>query len=340
MTSSTSLSVDKRRELGAFDTVGNPFTLEPFVDWLSDAGINDPILEPFAGNGAIPRLIGLANLNAKWASYDLEPRDEHVTRQDTLREFPTGFRVVISNPPYLSYHFAKRKGVAVSRADFKGYPSLYLVAIEQCLKNCEYVALIVPDSFITSGLHRERLSDVVSLSSLTMFAETTMPTCLALWKPSSSRTRYWLAEKCLGNLNDLQQPVQHDKLVAKRISFNVLDGNLGLWAIDGTSGPGIRFCMPSEIPEDKIKHSARLVSRIMVRGLSSADATELIEAANHRLSEWRNLTGDALLTAFKGPRDDGRFRRRIDFKNARAILASALAEVEDIPESQISLRLD
>jgi hypothetical protein len=55
---------------------------------------------------------------------------------------------------------------------------------------------------------------------------------------------------------------------------------------------------------------------------------ELIFIANKILNQWRLDTQDILLTAFKGVRADGLFRRRLDFKNARAILANALCEIE------------
>lgn len=318
----------RKRELGAFYTQGNPFALTSFQSWLAGAEPTGCVLEPFAGSASIPRLLHQAGYKKNWKMYDISPNHEEVEQRDSLKSFPTGFKCVISNPPYLSYHFAKRKGLSVSRADFRSYSSLYLVAIEECLKASPFVGLIVPESFITSGHHRDRLARVISLSGLAMFTDTTMPTCLALWSPSATTSEYWVGDRYVGELKALESDCQWNSESASRIRFNVVDGNIGIWAIDDTRGPSIRFCQPDEIPVEKIKVSARLVSRILVRGLAHSDVPRVIETANEILTEWRVKTADVLLTAFKGPRADGRFRRRIDYKNARAILGQAVDLIE------------
>jgi hypothetical protein len=328
-----------KRELGAFFTKGNPFTLEPFKSWLASAEPTGCILEPFAGAASIPRLLHQAGFEKDWQMYDISPCHDEVKPRDSLKQFPVGFKCVISNPPYLSYHFAKRKGLAVEIADFRGYASLYLVAIEECLKSSPYVGLIVPESFITSGHHRERLVRVISLSELTMFADTTMPTCLALWAPDSTTTEYWVGDRYIGELSALESVCQWNSKSPHRIRFNVVDGNIGIWAIDDTRGPSIRFCKPDEIPVEKIKVSARLVSRILVSGLSEADVPRVIQTANEILNEWRTNTADVLLTAFKGPRLDGKFRRRIDYKNARGILRRAVDLVEVNTSKQMEFEI-
>ena len=336
---SSDLSTDDRRRLGAFDTKGNPFKLAPFKIWMESAGSIGVIVEPFAGEGAIPRLIAQAGFRASWSMYDIEPRNPSVKTQNTLESFPHGFKMAISNPPYLSFHFAKRKGILVNPTEFKNYPSLYLVAIEQCLKFCEFVALIVPDSFVTSEFHRDRLSHIISLPDINMFADTTMPTCLALWGPNRADTEYWICDKFIDKVRNLEKKISFDKYVGQTIKFNVHNGNLGLWAIDNTHEASIRFCHPEEIPSEKIKNSARLVSRILVKNLSNYEVPAVIATANKILDEWRITTSDFLLTAFKGPRSDGAFRRRIDFANARAILAAAITEVTQKTSAQMVIKL-
>ncbi len=330
--------LNTKRSLGAFYTRGNPFTLDPFRDWLNQAKPLGTILEPFAGQGSIPNLLKEAGINAKWKMFDIAPNNYGVERRDTLKDFPAGFKIAISNPPYLSFHFAKRKGLDINRKDFKNYPSLYLVAIEECLRACDYVALIVPESFITSGFHRNRLEKIISLAGIEMFSDTTMPTCLAMWGPKALDPEYWIGNHRLGNLSSLESALNHELPWASCIKFNVIDGNIGLWAIDNTKEPSIRFCLPNEIPMEKIKHSARLVSRIKISNLNHLDTQPVIDLANQILNEWRLSTSDLLLTAFKGARSDGRFRRRIDFRNARAILAMALDETANLSQKQ--LRLD
>ena len=47
------------------------------------------------------------------------------------------------------------------------------------------------------------------------------------------------------------------------------------------------------------------------------------EVANELLATYREKTQDVFMTSFKGLRADGKYRRRLDFKTARAILAKA-----------------
>lgn len=321
----TEQSSQEKRALGAFYTQGNPFVFTGFSEWFKQVPPDTVIVEPFAGSGQIPKLLEEAGYQRQWALYDVDEKVKGATHQDTLAEFPQGYTTTITNPPYLSYHFAKRKGLDLDKDYFRGYPSLYLTAIDQALENCDYVAMIIPESFVTSNRFRERLEHVISLP-FQMFDDTEMPTALALFGPKASADFVvWRQDQRLGRFSELAEALEK-RPCAERIRFNVISGQIGLKAIDNTSGPTIAFCPPEEIPAEKIKHSARLVSRIEVEGLKSAEP--VIEAANRLLSDWREKTEDVLLTAFKGTRNDGRFRRRLDFANARTILSHALCEVE------------
>lgn len=318
----------KKRALGAYYTSGNPFKFEPFRQWSEIALVEENVLEPFAGTGQICRLMNEAGFDVAFSLFDIDVNIAGVAHQDCLLDFPLGFRTVISNPPYLSYHFAKRKGLLVDKEYFRGYSSLYFVAIEECLSGCDFVALIVPESFVTSGLFRNRLMKVISLPFNEMFVDTEMPTCLALWGPDAATgTEFWRGNHFVGQLEDLDKPFEGVNYESGRIRFNVIDGQVGLKAIDDTRGPSIKFCLPGEIPAEKIKHSARLVSRIDICNLDAKNVETLIEKANFLLDNWRIQTYDVQLTAFKGTRSDGRFRRRIDFGTARALLSAALREL-------------
>lgn len=186
--------------------------------------------------------------------------------------------------------------------------------------------MIIPESFVTSGLFTERLQSVISLP-FAMFNDTDMPTCLALWgQKSTDDFELWRGPELLGSASNLTALPKATECKS-RILFNSLDGNIGLRAIDNSFEPSISFCLPGEIPIEKVKHSARLLTRIRVEGL--AEPNELIEIANRKITEWREATQDVCLTAFKGLRKDGRFRRRLDYANARALLSQAICELEN-----------
>lgn len=321
--------------LGAFYTVGNPFKFSAFREWATIALSEEIVLEPFVGSGQIPRLLEDAGFKVSIDGYDIDTLVEVRDHRDSLTDFPLGYGTAISNPPYLSYHFAKRKGLRLEKSYFRGFSSLYLVAVEEALRNCRFVAFIIPESFITTGLFRSRLQAIVSLPFEGMFLDTEMPTCLALWGPFSDvKTSLWRGDEWLGELEQLARPFPQSKENADRITFNVLEGQVGLKAIDDTTGPSISFCRASEICSEKIKHSARLVSRIHIEDLNQECLDELIFLANQKLNEWRLKTEDVCLTAFKGVRKDGHFRRRIDFGTARAILSAVCAEIDPISKNK------
>lgn len=317
--------VSRKRRLGSFYTQGNPFVYPGFREWFGQLPLTPVALEPFAGSKQISQLIAEAGYDVEWVYYDVDPAVPGVICQDTIEKFPTGFSVVITNPPWLSFHFAKRKKVPVTKEYFRGYSSLYLTAIDEALRGADFVAMIIPESFVTSGHFTDRLQHVISLPTR-MFDDTEMPTALALWGPHPSPDFIlWRQDHCLGSFNDLAVGLRPTPC-ASRIRFNVLDGQIGLKAIDSINTASIAFCLPEAIPAEKIKHSARLVSRIDVQDI--ADPLAVIQVANDVLNDWRTKTEDVLLTAFKGVRADGLFRRRLDWANARAILSQALCVAE------------
>lgn len=317
---------DQKRELGSYYTQGNPFLHKPFQQWFSQVSTNGQILEPFAGNGQIIKLMQEAGFDRSWKLFDIDEKLKNIETRDSIRDFPKGYEAVITNPPYLSYHFAKRKKLNTNKEYFLGYESLYQTAVFVALNNSNFVGMIIPESFLTSGLFKDRLQKVISLP-YQMFLDTEMPTCLALWgKDIVDEIEIWRGDDYVGLYSQLASTLKETPC-AERIRFNVLNGSIGLKAIDNSYEPSISFCSPSLIPPEKIKHSARLVSRIQISDL--LDSEELIIKANQILNKWRFETQDILLTAFKGVRADGLFRRRLDFKNARHILANALCEIEE-----------
>lgn len=312
---------------GVFYTQGNPFVFEGFRRWYESAQPQPPLLEPFAGVGQIPRLVAEAGIDVAWDLYDIDGSLPDVTQCDSLRSFPQGYEMTITNPPYLSLHQANRKGIEVAREDFRGYPSLYLVAVEEALAACRYVAMIIPESYITTGLLRERLEVFISLP-ISMFDDTDMPTALVMWGPQASDDfEVWRAGEYLGRYSELGAEPE-PTACARRLRFNDRDGQIGLRAIDDTKRPTIRFCPAAEVSRERIKQTSRMLTRVSVADLKPGSEEQLIAAANELLWEWRERTEDVLLTAFKGVRADGRFRRRLDYATARALLSQALCRVE------------
>ena len=107
--------MSKKRQNGRFFTEGNPFRHPAFHAWAKQCRLPErSILEPFAGaNGLIDHLENMDLCNESM-SYDLFPANERVVERDTLADFPSGFNVCITNPPWLARNSATVRGLSFS----------------------------------------------------------------------------------------------------------------------------------------------------------------------------------------------------------------------------------
>ena len=117
---------ERQRELGSFYTKGNPFVYEPFATWFAQIPVGSTIAEPFAGTGQICHLVAEAGFVTTWKLFDVDETLTGVEHRDSIADYPQEYDVTVTNPPYLSQHFAKRKGLDIDKSVFRGYSSLYL----------------------------------------------------------------------------------------------------------------------------------------------------------------------------------------------------------------------
>lgn len=243
-------------------------------------------------------------------SYDIEPQGVDIFQRDTLSNFPAGHKVCVTNPPWLAKNSATARRLPYP--DTK-YDNIYKLAIEKCLSNCDWVAMLLPETFIRSGIFRPRLTDIISLAD-DVFSDTDQPTCLSLFQPgTASNTRLWLGDREIGQLAELEFSRPAPDPAGPLLKFNDTDGHIGLIAVDNCRTESIRFCHGEEI-SSLIKYSSRHSTRI------SGDIAPQIDVWNEILSDFRTTTQDLLLAAFKGRRKDGKYRRRCDWKLARGII--------------------
>ncbi len=336
MSSIAELDNENKRLHGQFFTVTNPFNVDPFHKWLKAIPCWNELvfLEPFAGANNIVTMIQDLGYRNNWACFDIEPAPEElnatgikVVKQDTLKNYPSGYDVVITNPPYLAKNSATRRGLP-----FHGdkYDDLYKAALDVMLSNSPYVAAIIPESFITQNLFHDRLAVVISLTCK-MFEDTEVPVCLALFVPAeqkgdSSNFMVFAENRLLGSYLDLRNHLEEFTGVGLKWRFNDPQGQIGLHAIDNQKEASIRFVLGDTIPSADIKESSRSVTRVSAN-IPSHLAVKVIDEANRLLALRRNLTKDTFMTAFKGLRKDGRYRRRLDFAQARELLNLAARNV-------------
>ena len=312
----------EKRAKGRYFTKENPFTLKPFQKWARDADLSSrAVLEPFAGANNLIHMLKREGLARRFASYDIRPASLNVLRRDTIRDFPQGFDVCITNPPWLARNSATRRGLPFPSEQ---YDDLYKHCLKLCLDSCAYVAAIAPASFLQSGLFQDRLQTYILLHGA-VFSDTENPVCLSLFgKPrffdgADKDIEIYYDERFVGRLSDLEKHCPQPKR-ARTVRFNDPDGGLGFISFDNTREPSIRFCDVREIADYEIKVSSRFITRI---GGHFGDVSEIVARLNGAIGRFRAETHDVFLTPFKGIREDGRYRRRMDFALARKFINAA-----------------
>ncbi len=327
-----------QKQLGIFYTHKNIFKSVAFIKWFNQIPKEkrSHILEPFAGSNGIIKLLDKLGYADNFTSYDIMPRDQAVQYKDTLIEFPKGFSIAVTNPPFLAKNSAKRKGFDI---DFGQYNDMYEICMAKCLENVEYLAIIIPESFITNKeFDKSRLFAVISLAEKRIFKDTEHPVCLALFNPQKTNDyEIYLNDDLIGTASEMLE-IENEILLTSLEKIQKYDviwhhkkGQIGFTTIDATDKrKKIKFYLGEKIPEEDVNHAARLRTRILLidkntkKPIKINETKRIINFLNEELDEYREVTGDIFLTAFKGLRDDGRYRRRIDFTKARQIFDSAL----------------
>lgn len=328
-----------KRLFGKFYTITNPFDSNVFCKWFeSIPGIEDKvILEPFAGKNNIVSMINKIGYDNGWKCFDICSCEEDnsfpvfpVDQRDTISDFPQGYDLVITNPPYLARNSATRRGMGFPETE---HDDVYKLCLELMLRNCRHVAAIIPESFITQGLYHDRLEIAISLTCK-MFDDTDCPVCLALFGDDSSDDFIiYKQERKIGKYSKLKKFLLDDTGNSGIWKFNDPSGSIGIRCIDGTIRDSIEFVRGSSLPSESIKSTSRSSTRVsgLPRGICIEDFLIL---CNQKLADYRANTKDVFLTPFKGLRKDFKYRRRLDYKTARTIMSNALFEIGGGKECQ------
>lgn len=308
--------MNTKREQGRYYTEGNPFLLKPFIRWAEKINLKEhTVLEPFAGANNIITALQQQGYAQKYNSFDIKPATFGVIKQDTLKQFPAGFKVAITNPPWLAKNSAKRRGLDFPVAI---YDDLYKHCLDLMLEHCQFVGVLVPATFLQSNLFRHRLDSFVVLHDKQMFFDTDNPVGLALFSNTPTKTKIYYDNQFIGYLKSLEQRLPKPTKTAD-IRFNEPKGNLGFIAFDNTRQRSIRFVQGKEISEHKIKHTTRMITRIRVHS-AQYNLNELIQQLNNDIDSLRTDTSDVFLTPFKGLRQDGHYRRRMEYSLAKQLI--------------------
>lgn len=335
---------------GQFYTLGNPFAHPLVQEWfdLIPEVENKRFVEPFAGANNIVKSFLSVYPKVKveqWKSYDIAPEairtnevpEISLIQQDTLKNFPEA-DVVITNPPYLAKNSATRMKLDIVD-QFGVYQDLYEVSIEKMLENSDYIAAIIPESFLTRKIFKDRLYGFVSIVDK-LFDDTDFPVGIALWVPEKTVDYpIYIGSKKVGMFGEIKKKTEilnfdssgYQKIVIK---YNSPHGVIGLKAVDNTVEPSIKYVKGETIDSSTIKVSSRAITRIQIfsdngEEIITEDNLEVcLTEFNKVLNAYREQSSDIFLTSFKGLRKDGRYRRRIDWKTSSQIIIVALANLE------------
>ncbi len=344
----TNNKYDQKIHNGQFYTIENCFLLKPFRAFMAILRDYDALayqstwLEPFAGANNIVALMDKAFFKPatpeNWACFDIAPlaQDNNkteiaVTQGDSLANYPVGYQVAITNPPYLAKNSATRKNLSFPDSV---HDDIYKIALETMLHNNNWVGAIIPESFITQQLFTNRLYAVISLN-MQMFHDTEVPVCLALFMPPQIKQKLHMApnnfviyhnNEMVGEYLALSQKMPNP-MFKNAWRFNDPQGEIGLNAIDNTIENSIKFTTGEEYNPADIVVTCRSFTRIS--GLPvHINRTQFIQTANDILGQYRHATQDVFMTCFKGLRKDNKYRRRLDWAGARLILDSALEQMD------------
>lgn len=309
-----------KKQHGQFYTVVNPF-YNKVIKWWLEKNIkpSDILLEPFAGSGNLVTMLQKVGFSNSWKQYDIEPQGTNIIKQDTFKNFPTGHRICITNPPYLSKSSAGASNISFPYSQFN---DLYLHSLDLCLKNCEYVLAIVPCSFISNDKLKSRLSIVIEITDQ-LFNDTQTPICIALFNSEPTKDySVYCDEKFIGRFNDMKQGFPSYRNCLWNWKFKEKNGAIGFSSIDDVYSASIYFAKGADVEGRVLTSSNGAYKRISAPySLNSASALdEFLSRLNENLKYYREATDDIYLTTFRNLRKDGKYRRRLSVTEARMLL--------------------
>lgn len=142
----------------------NPFDNIEFNDWFLKAleNSNNTFIDPFAGTNNFVKTLE-KQFNIKGQGFDIHPRDSSVKQRDTIKSFPKGYNLVVTNPPYLNKKEAILNKWNVDLSIFDKYDDLLFLSLEVVLNNVDYAAFIMPDFFLKQNKFNKRIYKIIDL---------------------------------------------------------------------------------------------------------------------------------------------------------------------------------
>ncbi len=323
---------NKKIKLGQFFTKESIW-LKPHIRKFIEESNCLIAYDPFAGGGDLLKVavnqlgfkevVGLdIDDNLGWGMNDSLLKIPHIDKA-----------IIITNPPYIAKQSASRKKIDLTAYfSTSQYDDVYLIALDNMLHAQKYVVAIIPESFINSSYLQKNKIHSITILEENPFEDTENPVCVVCFDGVTKT----LDQVKIYKNNDFKGSLQNIKDIRIKpknnikITFNTLDGWLGLRAVDSTDDKTvINFDFKDCFKYDwanKIKVSSRHFSLIMI-DIPEDKRSSFINECNLILNDIRNRSFDILLTPFKGNTKKGIRRRRLDFRLARAIMEIAYFKI-------------
>jgi hypothetical protein len=293
------------------------------------------LLDPFAGDGHLIDTIKsdpILGKQVKQATgFDIQGSTWPIN--DSLVAIPNPTHaVIVTNPPYLANHSAKRKGVDQLVAKYfanSTQKNLYRIALENSLASADYVVAIIPETFLLSTFPKYRLELAVVIQD-SLFGDTDAPALVACFtKDDCADAHIFTGNQSIGTLREILA-LRESTAPKQTIVFNDPKGRIGLRAVDGSDGQSPIAFMPAsefDYSSRKVMVSSRLMTYLDLPDLSDSEIDSIIVRANSALQKVRKDSGDLVLAPFKGNDKSGKRRRRLDYALARKLLNVAYVEL-------------
>lgn len=320
--------MNKKIELGQFFTKDDVWLKPQIRDFIINSN-SKVAYDPFAGGGDLLNVAkNKLNFNlVKGLDIDKTLNWEY---NDSLLGIPSILEaIIITNPPYIAKQSASKKKIDLNKYfDLSTYDDVYLIALDNMLKAQKNVVAIIPESFINSNFKKKNYLSSITILEENPFEDTENPVCVVCFDgiyKDLDCVKVYKNDVYLNNLQEIMS-IKIEPKNSVKITFNDLNGWLGLRAIDSTNDlTFIKFDYKENIDYDwqhKIKVSSRHFSLINIE-IPSEKKEQFVYECNTILNNLRKKSGDLILTPFKGNTKKGMRRRRLDFRLARAIMEQA-----------------
>ena len=332
----------KKIKLGQFFTKATLWLKPQVKEFIKQSGCTIAY-DPFAGGGDLLRAAAdiLGFNNTKGLDID-DTLNWGIN--DSLLNIPSiDNAIIITNPPYIAKQSASRKKIDLSKYFSTSiYDDVYLIALDKMLDAQKNVVAIIPESFINSSFKQKNKIHSITILEENPFEDTENPVCVVCFDgvdKDFNDIKVYKNETLINTLRQIQD-IRIEPNNSIDITFNTLQGWLGLRAIDSTDDKTfISFDYKENFKYDwehRIKESSRHFSLINIE-IPKDKRKQFIEKCNDVLNKIRIDSSDILLTPFKGNTKKGVRRRRLDFRLARAIMEIAYNSIFGDSYGQLSL---